>query len=68
MNCSNLFDFLSDRMSQHAGAYVVAAKPKFELVAHNVFDDDDSRANACPVVSNGNLLLRNDTYLYCIGE
>jgi outer membrane protein assembly factor BamB len=55
-------------MSQHAGAYVVAAKPEFELVAHNVFEGDDSRANACPVVSNGNLLLRNDTYLYCIGE
>lgn len=56
------------REAVHAGTYVLAAKPEFEMVAHNVVEDDDSRANACPVVSNGNLLLRNDTYLYCIGD
>ncbi len=54
-------------VSQHDGAYVVAAKPDFELLAHNEFKDDDSRANACIVPHGGQLLLRNDTYLYCIG-
>jgi hypothetical protein len=55
-------------ISQRNGTYVVAAKPKFELLAHNVFEDDDSRTNASPAVHNGQLLLRSDRYLYCIGK
>ena len=55
-------------VSQHAGTYVLAARPDFEIVAHNVFHDDDSRSNACPVVHRGQILLRNDRYLYCIGQ
>jgi hypothetical protein len=47
--------------------YVVAAKPEFELVAHNVFEDDESRANASPVAHDGQLLLRSDGFLYCLG-
>ncbi|MCC7422443.1 MAG: hypothetical protein IT428_19355 [Planctomycetaceae bacterium] len=54
-------------VSQHKGTYVVAAKPKFELLAHNVFEEDDSRANASPAISHGRLLLRTDRRLYCIG-
>ena len=55
-------------VSQHAGTYVVAAKPKFEQLAHNAFADDDSRTNATPSVSNGQLFLRTDRNLYCIGK
>lgn len=55
-------------ISQHNGAYVLAAKPEFEMLAHNTFEDDNSRTNACIVVSNGQLLLRNDRNLYCIGQ
>lgn len=55
-------------VSQHNGTYVVAAKPEFELLSHNKFDDDDARANACPVPHNRQLLLRNDRYLYCVGR
>ncbi|HUY31681.1 MAG TPA: PQQ-binding-like beta-propeller repeat protein [Pirellulales bacterium] len=55
-------------VSQHAGTYVVAAKPQFEQLAHNVFADDDSRANATPAVSDGQLFLRTDRNLYCIGK
>jgi len=54
-------------VSQHKGTFVVAAKPEFELLAHNVLEDDDSRTNASPIVSNGQLLLRTDRHLYCIG-
>jgi outer membrane protein assembly factor BamB len=54
-------------VSQKKGTYVVAAKPEFELLAHNVFKEDGSRTNASPAVSNGQLLLRSDQYLYCIG-
>ena len=55
-------------VSQHNGSYVVAAKPEFELLAHNVFEDDDSRANASPVAHQGQLLLRSDRFLYCLGK
>ncbi len=55
-------------VSQHKGTFVVAAKPEFELVAHNVLEEDDSRTNASPAVSNGQLLLRTDRFLYCIGN
>jgi outer membrane protein assembly factor BamB len=55
-------------VSQRNGTYVVAARPKFELLAHNVFADDGSRANASPAADHGQLLLRTDRYLYCIGQ
>jgi outer membrane protein assembly factor BamB len=55
-------------VSQHDGTYVLAAKPEFELLAHNTFADDDNRANASPVVSNGQLIFRNDRYVYCLGK
>ena len=53
--------------SQRNGTYVVAARPKYELLAHNVFADDSSRGNGSLAVSHGQLFLRNDQYLYCIG-
>jgi hypothetical protein len=55
-------------VSQRNGTYVVAAKPSFELIAHNKFEDDDSRTNASPAVDGGQLLLRSDRFLYCIGK
>ncbi|MFO0970454.1 MAG: hypothetical protein U0793_33330 [Gemmataceae bacterium] len=60
-------------VSQFKGVYVVAAKrvgakEKFEPLAHNVFDDDKSRSNASLAVSDGQLFLRNDQHLYCIGK
>lgn len=54
-------------VSQHKGTFVVAVGPKFELLAHNVFADDDSRTNASPIASHGQLLLRTDRHLYCLG-
>ncbi len=54
-------------VSQTNGTYVVAAEPKFQLLAHNVIDTDKSRANASLAVSNGQLFLRTDQALYCIG-
>ena len=46
----------------------IVASPEFELLSHNVFADDKSRTNACPAVHNGQLLLRTDKFLYCVGE
>jgi outer membrane protein assembly factor BamB len=47
--------------------FVVAARPKFELIATNRVADK-SRTNASPVVDNGRLLIRTDQHLYCIGK
>jgi len=55
-------------VSQNNGTFVVSAKPKFELLAHNAFADDDSRMNASPAISHGQLILRTDKALYCIGQ
>lgn len=55
-------------LTKHNGTFVIAAKPEFKLLAHNTFKGDESRANACAVVSNGQLLLRSDKYLYCVGK
>ena len=55
-------------ISQHNGTYVVATGSQFKLLAHNTFADDDSRTNACPVAHNGQLLLRTDGFLYCLGN
>ncbi len=55
-------------ISQHNGTYVVAVGPEFKLLSHNTFADDDNRTNACPVAHNGQLLLRTDGFLYCLGN
>jgi outer membrane protein assembly factor BamB len=54
-------------VSKLGGTYVVAAGPKYDLVAHNVFADDKSRSSASIAVSDRHLFLRTDQYLYCIG-
>jgi outer membrane protein assembly factor BamB len=55
-------------VSKDKGTYVVAAEPKFQQLAHNVIEDDKSRSNASIAVSGGQLFLRNDQHLYCIGK
>jgi outer membrane protein assembly factor BamB len=55
-------------VSQHQGAYVLAAKPEFELLAVNKLADDTTRTNASIVISNNQLLLRTDKAIYCIGQ
>ena len=55
-------------VSQNEGTFVVTAKPTFELLAHNTFASDASRTNASPAISNGQIFLRTDKCLYCIGQ
>lgn len=55
-------------VSQHKGAYVFAAAPKYQLLAHNVIKNDDHRANASLAIQDGRIFMRNDKYLYCIGK
>jgi outer membrane protein assembly factor BamB len=55
-------------VSRDKGAYVLPAKPKFEVLAHNTFKDDKSIFNGTPAVSNGQLIMRSDQYIYSIGK
>jgi outer membrane protein assembly factor BamB len=55
-------------VSRFSGTNVIAAAAPFKELAHNKFTDDESRTNACPIVSEGCLLLRTDRYLYCLGK
>jgi len=48
-------------------AVVLAAEPKFEILAKNKLDDDAGIFNATPAIHNGQLLVRSDKYLYCLG-
>ncbi|MGI9430250.1 MAG: PQQ-binding-like beta-propeller repeat protein [Bythopirellula sp.] len=52
-------------VTRNDGTFVLAAKPEFEQLAHNVFQDT-STFNASPIVSNGQLILRSNRFLYCI--
>jgi outer membrane protein assembly factor BamB len=54
-------------VTRRGGTYVLAAKPEFEQLAHNQFDDR-STFNASPIVADGKLYLRSDKFLYCIGK
>ena len=52
-------------VSRFDGTYVFEATPELTQVAHNRLSDD-SDFSASPAVSDGQLILRSDKYLYCI--
>jgi outer membrane protein assembly factor BamB len=54
-------------VSRHSGTFVLAAKPKYELLAHNKLEGDRN-AHASPAVNGQQLVLRKDRFLYCIEE
>jgi outer membrane protein assembly factor BamB len=54
-------------VSRTKGTFVFDASPTFKLLAHNTLDDA-SVFNASPAVVDGQLLLRSDKALYCIGK
>ena len=45
---------------------VIAAKPEFELLAVNDFANDGSEFNSTPAVSDNELFVRSNRFLYCI--
>jgi len=55
-------------VSRENGTYVVEAKPQFRLLVHNRIENDTSVFNGSIAVCNGQLVLRSDRYLYCIGK
>jgi len=53
-------------VSRNGRIFVVAAAPKYELLAVNDLGDG-STFNASPAVAGNRLLVRSDTFLYCLG-
>ncbi len=54
-------------LTRRGQVFVVAASPKFELLATNTLDDR-ATFNACPVVADSRVFLRSDRFLYCMGK
>jgi hypothetical protein len=54
-------------LTRNSGLWVLAAGGKFEKLAHNTLDDT-SIFNGSPAISDGQIFLRSNTYLYCIGK
>jgi outer membrane protein assembly factor BamB len=55
-------------VSRENGTYVVPASPEFRLLAHNKIETDTSVFNGTPAVADGQLFLRSNRMLYCIGK
>jgi len=53
-------------VSRRSGTYVIAAKPKYEKLAHNVLSLDDSQFHGSPAAVGDRMLLRSDKAVYCI--
>ena len=53
-------------VSRFSGTYVLEATPKLKQVAQNKVGDS-SDSSASPAVSDGQLFIRSDKALYCIG-
>jgi hypothetical protein len=54
-------------VSRNGRAFVVAAAPKYELLAVNDLGDA-GMFNASPAVAGNRLLIRSDKFLYCLGR
>ncbi|ADB17403.1 Pyrrolo-quinoline quinone [Pirellula staleyi DSM 6068] len=54
-------------LGRNGRCFVVAAKPSFELLATNDLEAGREVFNASPIALDGELLIRSDRRLYCIG-
>ena len=57
------------QFTRNGESYVIEAGDQFQLVAHNpAFADDDSAFSATPAISDGELFVRSESYLYCVSS
>lgn len=55
-------------VTRRNGTFVLSADEKMEQLALNKFESDDTDFNASPAVADGQILLRSNRYLYCVGQ
>jgi len=54
-------------VSRWSGTFVLPASPRYEILAQNRFESDDSDSSGTPAISDGELFLRSGRFLYCVG-
>ncbi|TWT86881.1 outer membrane biogenesis protein BamB [Pseudobythopirellula maris] len=54
--------------SRHDGVLVFNTAEEPELIAQNSFESDDSQVNATVAIADGQIFLRSDAALYCVGD
>ena len=54
-------------VSRNKGTFVLAAEPKYQVMATNTLEDA-TPFNASPAIQDGQIYLRSDKFLYCIGK
>ena len=55
-------------LSRSGDVYVYAAGPDFKLLAKNRFASDGDDFSATPAISEGQLFIRTNKYLYCVAD
>jgi outer membrane protein assembly factor BamB len=53
--------------TRESGVIIVELGPQYKELGRNMLGASDGMVNATPAISRGQLLLRTDRYLYCIG-
>lgn len=52
--------------TQTGGSYMVAVKPEFKVISNNKFTDDGTPFKASAAVSDDELFLRSERFVYCV--
>jgi outer membrane protein assembly factor BamB len=55
-------------VSRWSGTVVLGVGPRFEQIAHNQLPSDESDFNGSPAISDGQMFLRSNRFLYCISK
>lgn len=55
-------------VSRTAGTFVLATGRQFRQLAQNRFDSDKTDFHGSPAINEGQIFLRSNQYLYCVGK
>ena len=53
--------------SRWSGTFVLPAAPRYEILAQNRFESDDSDFSGTPAISDREIFVRSGRFLYCVG-
>jgi len=54
--------------SRKDGVLVLPAKPTYSIIAQNQFTGDESDFNATPAISDNQMFIRSNSFLYCLAN
>ncbi|HAH47018.1 MAG TPA: serine/threonine protein kinase, partial [Planctomycetaceae bacterium] len=54
--------------SRSGETYVIKASDQLEQISVNRLTNDNEDFSASPAISNGDLFIRSDKHLYCVGK